>query len=204
MEKYETFAIGHFGLGYLLGKVAAKTVDIRLNLGLLFTISVIPDVDVFFRFLGHRGPTHSLFFSLIVSLPFFVWYRKKTIPYFVAFLSHFLLGDIYFQGIQLFWPFSTDGVYVSNLSNRGGVSVVLELALFVITIVVMLLNKDFQKLLFDTKNRIYWLIPFVAVLGPLAIGTFNPEYSLPYLLVIPSLFYSVIFCTSLIGKKPKK
>lgn len=167
-------------------------------------MSVIPDVDVFFTFLGHRGPTHSLFFSFIVFLPFFVMYRKKTIPYYIAFLSHFLLGDIYFQGIQLFWPFSTDGVYVSNLSNRGGFSVVLELALFVITIVVMLFNNDFQKLLFDTKNRIYWLVPFVAVLGPLAIGTFNPEYTLPHLLVIPSLFYIVIFCTSLIGSKYKK
>ena len=164
--------------------------DVRLNLALVFTVSVLPDVDV-------------LFFSFVIFLPFFAKYRRKTIPYFVAFLSHFLIGDIYYEGIQLFWPFSSDWICLSNFSNRSGVSVVLELALFVMSIIVMLSNKDFQKLLFDTKNRIYWLVPLGAVLGPIFIGTIKPDYILPRILVIPSLFYILIFSSSIIGLKNK-
>ena len=132
------FAIGHFGLGYLLGKVSAKLVGTRLNFPLLFVVSILSDVDLLFvNFLIHRGPTHSLVFSLLVFLPFFMFYRKKTVPYFIAFLSHSLIGDIYSRGIQLFWPFSTDWFFITNLSNRGLVGVGLELSLFVVCNVVI-------------------------------------------------------------------
>ena len=125
------FAIGHFGLGYLLGKVSATVVGTRLNLALLFTVSVLADFDLLLvNFVSHRGPTHSLFFSLLVFLPFFVLYKKKSIPYFVVFLSHSLIGDIYLSGVQLFWPFSADWFFISNLWNRGLISVGLELSLF--------------------------------------------------------------------------
>ena len=174
----------------------------RLNLALVFTVSVIPDIDLLLvHFLDHRGPTHSLFFSFILFLPFLVAYKKKTIPYFVAFLSHSLIGDILFTGIQLFWPFLTNWIYLSNLSIRSGISIVLELLIFVICTIIMLSNKDFQKLLLSNKSKIYWLIPFVAVLVPLFIGLINPAYYLPRLLVIPSLFYIVIFSYSTLGLK---
>jgi membrane-bound metal-dependent hydrolase YbcI (DUF457 family) len=189
----------------LLGKVAAKAVNIRLNLALLFTASVIPDIDLFLiSFLDHRGPTHSLFFSFVVLLPFFLRYKKKAIPYFVALLSHSLIGDIYFSGIQLFWPFSSGWIHLLNFTTRSGISVILELTLFVVGIVVMLLNKDFQNLLLSREKRIYWLIPLGVVLVPLFVGSINPDYYLPRLLVIPSLFYIVVFSFSIINVKYKK
>ncbi len=177
----------------------------RLNLALLFTISVLPDFDfLLFAFIEHRGPSHSLLVLLLVCLPFFVVYKKKAFPYFVALLFHLLLGDMFSGGVQLFWPFSTDWIFVLNLYNRGIFSVGLELVLFFVSTVVMVVNGDFQRLLFIKTNRVYSLFSFGIVLGPLLIGTINPYYNLPLLLVVPSLFYLATFSYSIIRLGHKK
>ena len=199
------FAIGHFGLGYLLGKVSCKITGTRLNLGLLFTVSIFPDVDLLLvNFFNHRGPTHSLFFSVIGFLPFFVIYKKKTIPYFVAFLSHSLIGDIYSTGVQLFWPVSTDWISISNLLASSSITIGLEISLFVVSTVIMVFNKDFQKILFNQTNWVYWIIPLGAVFGSFFIGIINTYYDLPFLLVIPSLFYVTLFSYSIIRSNYRK
>ncbi len=176
-----------------------------MNLPLLFTISVLPDFDLLlFTFIEHRGHSHSLLFPLLVCLPFFVVYKKKAIPYFVALLSHSLIGDIFSGGIQLFWPFSTEWLFISNLSVRGAVSVGLELVLFVVCTVIMVVNKDFQRILFSKTSRVYWLVPFGVVLGPLLLDTIGHHNNLPLLLVVPSLFYLALFSFSIIGLNHKK
>jgi len=199
------FAIGHFGLGYLFGKATSKLMGTRLNLALLFTVSVLPDFDLLmFPFTKHRGPLHSLLFSLLVCLPFLVVYLKKAFPYFVALLSHSLIGDIFSGGSQLFWPFSTEWIFISNFYVRGVISVSMELVIFVVCTFVMVVNKDFQGLLFSETKRGHWLIPLGMVLGPLVTGTINPDYNLPLLLVVPSLFYIAIFSYLIIGLGQKK
>jgi membrane-bound metal-dependent hydrolase YbcI (DUF457 family) len=180
-------------------------VGTQLDLALLFTISVLPDFDfLLFTVVKHREPSHSLLFLLLVCLPFFVVYRKKVLPYFVALLSHSLLGDMFAGGTQLFWPFSTDTISISHLYQRGTIIVSLELGLFVASAVVMTVNGDFQRLLFIESNRGYSLLAFGMVLGPLLIGTIHPYQNLPLLLVVPSLFYLAIFSYSIIGLGHKK
>ena len=181
--------------------------NIELNLALLFTVSILPDFDiVLFRFIAHRGPLHSLLFSLVVCLPFFVVYRKKAIPYFFALLSHSLVGDIFSGGVQLFWPFSTDWIFISIFSSTGIVSVGMELVIFVATTVVMIINKDFQRLLFNKTSWVYWVFPFGAVIGPIFF-TFGQNNQLPLLLVAPGLLYIALFFYSMIctnNKNDKK
>jgi membrane-bound metal-dependent hydrolase YbcI (DUF457 family) len=127
-----------------------------------------------------------------------VVYKKKTIPYFVALLSHSLIGDIFSGGIQLFWPFSRDMIFVSQLTGTGIISASMELSLFIICTAVMVINKDFQKLLSSKTNRMYWLIPLGSVLGPLLINV-RGYNSLPLLLVTPTLFYIAVFSYVIIG-----
>jgi len=181
--------------------------DIKLNLALLFTVSVLPDFDlVLFRFIKHRGPLHSLLFSLVICLPFIVRYKKKAIPYFVALLSHSLVGDIFTGGAELFWPFSTDLIYISNLSVTGIVSVGMEIAIFVASTLALIINKDFQRLLITKTSWVYWMLPIGAVMGPIFL-TFDQFYHLPLLLVAPGLFYIVLFFYSIIcsiNKNDKK
>ena len=82
---------------------------------LILVLSIIPDADIL---LGveelHRGPTHSIITALIVFIPVFAIYRRKAVPYFLAFISHALIADFFIGGrIMLFWPLS------SNLHFHG-------------------------------------------------------------------------------------
>jgi membrane-bound metal-dependent hydrolase YbcI (DUF457 family) len=98
------FAIGHFAIGYLAGKASARILKVQLNMPLMFTASVIPDIDLLPRFLHHRGPTHSLITIIALTVPFLMLYRKTAVPYSVALASHSLIGDFFTGGTQLFWP----------------------------------------------------------------------------------------------------
>ncbi len=127
------FAIGHFALGYLTGKAIAKPLHIQLNMTLLLTASVIPDVDLLLRFLDHRGPTHSLITIAILMTPFLIYYRKTALPYAVALASHSMIGDL-IGGTQLLWPLSTREYGALDVYVSGSFSVTLELILFIIFI----------------------------------------------------------------------
>ena len=65
----------------------------------------------------------------------------------------------------------------------------------------MFVNSDHKKMLFTKPFRGFWLIPLGAVLGPLVFVTIGHYTTLPSLLVVPSLFYVVIFSLAIIGFK---
>jgi len=190
------FAIGHFALGYLTGKAIAKPLHIPLNMTLLLTASVIPDVDLLLRFLDHRGPTHSLITIAFLMTPFLIYYRKKAIPYAVALASHSMIGDL-IGGTQLLWPLSTREYGALHMYVSGSFSVIMELTLFIISLALMLKTRDLQRIT-TSKYRILLLLPFGATLGPLISVGRGPEYALPSLLIIPSLFYLAIFAYSMV------
>jgi len=70
------FAVGHFALGYILGKLTAKTTKTRMNVPLILTFSVIPDIDILFPFVEHRGPFHSVIMAAVIFIPIFILFRK--------------------------------------------------------------------------------------------------------------------------------
>ena len=193
------FAIGHFALGYLTGKAFAKQLKIPLNMPLLLAASVIPDVDLLLRFLDHRGPTHSLITIAVLMIPFLLYYGKAAIPYAVALASHSMIGDL-IGGTQLFWPLSTRLYGAVTLDVKGSFTVTLELILFTISLALMLKTRDLQRI--TTSNyRTVLLLPFGATIGPLLAVGRGPEYALPTLLIIPSLFYLSIFTYSMIIRR---
>jgi len=193
------FAIGHFALGYLTGKAFAKQLKIPLNMPLLLAASVIPDVDLLLRFLDHRGPTHSLITIAVLMIPFLLYYGKAAIPYAIALASHSMIGDL-IGGTQLFWPLSTRLYGAVTLDVKGSFTVTLELILFIISLALMLKTRDLQRI--TTSNyRTVLLLPFGATIGPLLAVGRGPEYALPTLLIIPSLFYLAIFTYSMIIRR---
>jgi membrane-bound metal-dependent hydrolase YbcI (DUF457 family) len=198
------FAIGHFAIGYLTGKASARELKVQLNMPLLLTASVIPDIDLILGFLQHRGPTHSLITIIVLTVPLLLLYRKTAIPYSIALASHSLIGDFFTGGSQLFWPLSTEWYGALNIDVNSLTSALLELILFVVSTAVMFKAGDLRKIVKD-KYKIALLLPFGAVLGPLLSAGRGSEYSLPLLLVIPSLFYLAIFVYSmLVGKLRKR
>jgi hypothetical protein len=192
-------------LAYLLGKASAKLLKVSLNIPLILVLSVIPDIDIIFDFLLkseiHRGPTHSIITAILVFIPFFVLYRQKAMPYFVALVSHSLIGDFLIGGqLQLLWPLSTNefglhelGFPYINIYNP--INIALEFTLFTIALIVMLKTRDLLHFFRNNKLNLILIIPIFTVLLPTFVSY---PLSVPILLVLPHLFYLVLFSVSVL------
>ena len=195
-----TFAIGHFALGYILGKGSSKLAKVKVNMPLLLLASILPDVDLILQFIMHRGPTHSLVTVTVLMIPFFVVYRKQAIPYYAALLSHLLLGDFFTGGIQLFWPLSQGWFGALNIEVRSLTNVATEFGLFCITLPIMFRLGDLKSLWKPHNKNWGLLVPLGAVLGPLVSVFVRQDIPFAILLVAPSLFYVVLFAYALVAE----
>jgi membrane-bound metal-dependent hydrolase YbcI (DUF457 family) len=187
------FAVGHFALGYLTGKLSSTFLNTSVSLPLLFFVSVFPDVDILFPFIEHRGPMHSVLFCCIIFVSLFLFYKKQVIPYFVATLQHILIGDFLTGGSQLLWPFSLD-FYGLNIGIRSTLNLGLEWAFFVIALLVMIKSKDLKALLNPDSKNLVLLLPLMTVLLPIIVNF--PLY-IPLVLVVPHVFFITLFGVSL-------
>ena len=187
------YAVGHFALGYLTGKIASKSLAVKINLPLLFLASIFPDIDLLIPGLEHRGPLHSVVVFCFLFIPMFLLYKKRAVPYFVAVIQHSIIGDFLTGGTQLLWPVSLDmyglGIGIDSLTN-----IALEWVLFIISIILMFKAKDMLSLLKRNPSNLILFIPLMTVLLP-AIITF-PLY-VPLVLLIPHLVYLVLFVFSI-------
>lgn len=189
-------------LAYLLGKGSSKPLHLNPNVPVLLVLSILPDIDIVYDFLTgsdiHRGPTHSLVIAVLVFIPFFIVYRKRAIPYFLALISHPLIGDISGQ-IQLFWPFSTTQYGFDALSIFSPINVLLELSLFALATLMMYLTKDWKVFFTDSKTNLVLIIPVATVLLPTTVGyPFSQSLLLSDLFIVKILgvvhiFYLVLF-----------
>ena len=193
-------------IAYLLGKGSSKPLRYKPNIPLLLVLSIIPDVDIIFDLLTgaqlHRGPSHSVVVAIVAFIPFFIVYRKKAIPYFLALISHSLIGDFFIGGqVQLLWPLSTTqfglqelGSYYISIFNP--INIVLELTLFTIAIVVLYKTNDWKVFFTSNKSNLILIIPIFTVLLPTTIGypfSAPPLLSTEPFLAIAHLFYLVLF-----------
>jgi membrane-bound metal-dependent hydrolase YbcI (DUF457 family) len=192
-------------LAYLVAKASGKLLKVNFNIPLILVLSIIPDVDIILEFLLrsplHRGPTHSIIIAILVFIPFLVLYRKKAIPYFAALASHSLIGDFFIGGqLQLLWPLSTNefGLYELGfpyINIYNPIDIALEFALFVIALIVMLKTRDLFHFFRNSKLNLVLAIPIFTVLLP----TFaSYPLRVPLLLVLPHLFYLVLFSISIL------
>ena len=189
------YAVGHFALGYLTGKLAAKSLDVKINLPLLFLASVFPDIDLVIPGLEHRGPLHSMILFCLIFLPIFAIYKKRAAPYFVALIQHIIIGDYLIGGnIQLLWPL-TANTYGFHISLVSLTNIALEWSLFLISIPFMFKTKDMLSLFKHHPSNLILSIPLFTVLLPTAISF--PLY-VPLALLIPHLVYLTLFIISIL------
>jgi len=199
-EEKNSYAVGHMALAYLLGKASAKLLKVNLNIPLILVLSIIPDIDILFDFLLkseiHRGPTHSIIAVIVVFIPFFMLYRQKVMPYFAALASHSLIGDFLIGGqLQLLWPLSTNEFGVHELGFPyidiyDPINIALEFTLFAVALVIMLKTRDLFHFFRNNKLNLILVIPIFTVLLPTFVGY---PLRVPILLILPHLFYLVIF-----------
>lgn len=159
-------------------------------------MSVIPDADILFPFLEHRGPAHSIIVGLIAFAPLFVIYRKNAVPYFVAYIQHALIGDYVTGGhLQLLWPI-TNQYYGLNNSIRSTANVTIELTLFAVAIVALLKSRDISSIVKPRLSNLLLSIPIITVLLPAFLSF---PLSVPTLLLLPHLTYTIIFSVSVLS-----
>jgi membrane-bound metal-dependent hydrolase YbcI (DUF457 family) len=204
------FAVGHMSLAYLLGKGSGKALREKINIPLIMVLSILPDIDIFFDLLTnseiHRGPTHSVVVAIIFFIPVFIIYRKKAIPYFLALISHPLIGDFFIGGkLQLFWPLSNQQYGLNELggpliSIYSPINVVLEVTFFVAAMLVMYKTGDLKTFFKADKSNLLLIIPTTTVLLPSTIGY---PFDKPLILSQPALaiahiIYLVIFAYAIL------
>jgi membrane-bound metal-dependent hydrolase YbcI (DUF457 family) len=201
------FAVGHMAIGYLLGKRLATRLKVNLNVPAVLVLSIIPDIDILLGVEGfHRGPTHSAVVAFLVFVPLFIVYRKRAVPYFLALLSHGLVGDLLVGGnILLFWPVSRNYFSVSpplpKIPIDGPVNGALELSLFVVATIVMYKANDL-RLFFDAqRSNVLLAIPIATVLLPVFVAF---PLTVPIELIPPHLFYLIVFSISVLIVLSKK
>jgi hypothetical protein len=128
-------------------------------------LGVLPDIDLFLGGFGvvHHSFTHSFFFWFIIFVPFFVVFRQKSIPYFVAVVQHFAFGDFLVGNVMIFWPFSLS-YFGFNIGMPSVLDVALETAGLLLAAGIIIFNGDLRRLLsVDTRNILMFL-PFLALL----------------------------------------
>ncbi len=189
-------------LGYILGKASGKALKASPDVPLLFVLSILPDVDilaehvsVLHELLPHRGPLHSVLLWLIVFIPIFALYRKRALPYFIALISHPLIGDYLTGGnLQLFWPL-TSQTFGTTTSITSPQNVAMELVLFISAFALLFVSRDLQALFRPRLSNLLLAIPTFTVLLPVFLSY---PLQVPIVLVFPHLIYMVVFIASIV------
>ena len=191
----KTFAVGHLALGYILGKTSAHFMKTNLNVPIVLTLSIIPDIDIIIPFLQHRGPAHSIIVLFMVFVPIFAIYHKKAIPYFLALIQHPLIGDYIAGGrFQLLWPV-TSQFYGGGLSIKSQTNITIEWTIFLTSIIIMLKTKDMAIFFQPHNSSLILSIPTFTVLLPTFLSF---PLDVPIWLLPPHLVYTFLFSASII------
>lgn len=189
------YAVGHFALGYLTGKLASKSLGVNVNLPLLFLASVFPDIDILIPGLVHRGPLHSVLLFCLLFLPIFAIYKKRAAPYFVAVIQHIIIGDYIIGGdLQLLWPLTTN-TYGFHINIASLTNIALEWCLFLISMTFIIKTKDTVFLFKPHPSNMILAIPVLTVLLPTLISF--PLY-VPLALLIPHIVYLILLTVPII------
>ncbi len=197
-------------LAYLLGKGSSKVLHTKIIVPILLVLSILPDIDILFSVLTgveiHRGPTHSIIVATLVFIPFFIYYGKQAIPYFLALISHSLIGDFIVGGnLQLFWPLTNNQYGLHELGLiyidiYSPINIALEMSLFFVAMFVLFKSGDWKVFFRPEKTNLVLIIPIATVLLPSTIGyPFSESLILTEpTLAIAHLVYLVLFTIAIL------
>lgn len=140
--------LGHLALGYFSAYYVSKYTKEKIIIPLVWFFSLVPDLDEFFyRYIVHRGPSHSIIVAVVVFIPMLLFFRSGW-AYFAALASHILIGDFFVPPTQMFWPLSSVWFGAPPAFQLTGVvESAVEVSLFVLMAVVILHRR---RLIFDS------------------------------------------------------
>ena len=190
------FAVGHMSAAYILTRGLKRGRWQSMNIPLIWAFSLLPDLDLLIPGVRHMGPTHSITFAIAVLVFLILYKGREGIPYFLAYSSHTVLGDLITnRGVMFLWPFTQRAYQVPHPFLRNPVfNVNLELILFGLFILVFIITKDYGEP-HSNITKLVSLIPFTALLVPVVCGYPVPvplrlvPFHLVFMVVVLQPFY---------------
>jgi hypothetical protein len=180
--------VGHISLAFLIVFfISARFGGIRktVSIALVMFLSILPDSDMIFRLagidLGHRTITHSPIIWLVIGGILFslftIKYRKskEAAVYFIAYLSHLVIGDILVGPINILYPI---GDLVINSPIKSVQYLLLET--FVFTLMATVVIRSYY--LFKKRNEDTLLFSYHSIIDSFL-------YPVLILAVSTSIFY---------------
>jgi len=194
-----TFAVGHLALGYITGIVSSKPLKANLNVPLILTLPLLPDIDLLFEpTLQHGGPTHSIILIFMIFLPAFAVWNKRAVPYFLALVSHpivdYLTRTSRSSGIQLFFPL-TSNWYAAGSKTAMPTYIYTEILLFSTLLTLMIVTKELAILFKPHKSNLLVAIPIATALLPVFLRF---PIEVPTELVIPHIILIFLLAGSIL------
>ena len=146
------YPFGHFGLAYFYVIILSYFVKEDYTILLVFLVSVLPDFDfLFVPFITHRGPTHSIVVMVLLFFPIYIFF-KQGLSYFVAVLSHSLIGDyITAYGVKLFWPLTNEFYLAPRPFQINGYNLVLIEGFLLFLMIIHYVYKN-RVILYETTR----------------------------------------------------
>ena len=151
--------VGHISLAFLIVYIVStrfQGIKRTVSIALVMFLSILPDIDIIFRFagieLGHRTITHSAIIWLVIGgilVSFFkIKYQKgsQAAVYLIAYLSHLMIGDILVGPINILFPI---GDLIIKSPIEGVQYFLLEILVFTLMATVVVIN----YYLFRKKNK---------------------------------------------------
>jgi membrane-bound metal-dependent hydrolase YbcI (DUF457 family) len=74
---------------------------------IIIEFAVLPGIDIYFKKIGHRTYTHTLYSSIIASAFLIPFGLKMVLIGFLAYFSHLIGDTMTVSGVKLFYPNQT-------------------------------------------------------------------------------------------------
>jgi hypothetical protein len=192
------FAVGHLALGYIGGKLMAKPLGVKLNIPLVLTLSVLPDIDLLVPVLQHGGVTHSIVLYSVIAFPMVLIWGRQVFPYLIAIVSHPLLGDFLtrtgrMSGVQLLFPLTSRWFAAGSVAWQA-VYIYAEIGLFAAFLVTLTVTRDMKTLAMHHHYNLLLLIPILTAFLPIFVKFPMPvpeELIVPHIVALLLLSISV-------------
>ena len=195
------FFVSHISIAFILSYFIITRFQVRnISLSLILFLSILPDIDILFRFIGidiaHRSVTHSIIVFTIILFIFLLKYRKHSfIIYSIAYLSHLAIGDLIVGPLNLLYPFGifylTGGIDFKTFEHIFVEVLLLAIMAIIVFGQYMYNRKGNNTFAFEYSKKLDPIFYPMVILAIIVSPVFLLDESQKELFEFPSSFFSL-------------
>lgn len=188
------YSLGHLAIGYLVAKFFGRNHEI--DIPIVLSASLLPDLDIIIPNIPHRGPTHSIVVAFLLLVPVFYYWKTNIFIYYSAYASH-IVADLVAGSVngrsQLLWPYIDRWIILyPKLIMGSDKEAAVEITILIIAMMVLWITKDYKKLIRYKNTNFLLFFPCAVVLMSFLLGYYYGDSMIPSLFNIPHLLVMVL------------